>query len=70
MGACDAQRKAVLVAMNFSDRPKSITVDLAPAAINGKTADTLATSAHSLQGRNSLHEITLPPYASWIGSVH
>jgi alpha-glucosidase len=62
--------KAVLVAMNFSNRPKSIVVDLARAAINGKTADTLATSTPSLQGRISLHEITLPPYTSWLGSVH
>lgn len=60
---------AVVVALNFTSTQQTVTLDTEAAGISGKTVKTLLTDAPSLQQTNNLHNITLPPYASWIGSV-
>jgi alpha-glucosidase len=60
---------AVVVAMNFTAETKTISLDLSSAGVHGKTVKTLAAEDASLASTATLQNITLPPYASWIGSV-
>jgi alpha-glucosidase len=64
-----AGNPAVVVAMNFTAQPQTISLDTKPANVTGSTVTTLLTDAPSLQGTTSLQNITLPPYASWVGSI-
>ena len=62
-------KPAIVVALNFTDEPRTITLDPATAGVTGKTVSTLVTDAPSLKQASSLQNLTLPPYASWVGSV-
>jgi alpha-glucosidase len=57
---------SVVVAVNCTAQPQ--TVSLAE-GVSGTTVTTLATDAPELKATSSLGSVTLPPYASWIGSV-
>ena len=59
---------SVIVSLNMSATPQTISLDLAPAALHAGTAKTLLTDEPSLAGPQSLKQLTLPAYASWIGS--
>jgi alpha-glucosidase len=59
----------VVVAMNLSPRPQTVTIDLKRAGIEGSTVHTLAASDASLQSVSSVVSVTLPPFASWVASV-
>ena len=61
--------KAVIVSLNMSATPQTVTLDLAPASLHGTHAMTLLTDAPSLEGKQDLEHLTLPPYTSWIGSL-
>lgn len=63
-----AGRPAVLVALNFTNQPQTVTLDAKAAGVAGSAVSTLLTDAPSLQSASST-TITLPPYASWIGSI-
>jgi alpha-glucosidase len=58
----------ILVAMNFTASPKTISFDPAKDNIPG-TAHTLLASHHSLEHQTTLNEIALPAYAVWIASL-
>jgi alpha-glucosidase len=60
---------AVVVAMNFTASPKTITLDLSGSGVTGTTVKTLATDDDALKSISTLSNITLPPYASWVASV-
>ncbi|WP_348266757.1 alpha-glucosidase [Edaphobacter paludis] len=60
---------AIIVALNFTAKPQTISLDPSAAGVHGKAVTTLLTDAPSLKRNGSLQNITLPPYASWIGSV-
>jgi alpha-glucosidase len=60
---------AVVVAMNFTAQPQTVSLDVKHANVTGTAVTTLLTDASSLQGTTSLQNITLPPYASWIGQI-
>ena len=60
---------AVVVAMNFTAAPKTVSLDLAGTGVSGSTVKTLAADDASLKSVQSLKNIMLPPYASWVGSV-
>jgi len=60
---------AVVVAMNFTAEPKTISLNLAGSGVSGSTVKTLAADDASLKSVHSLQSITLPPFASWIASV-
>jgi len=60
---------AVVVVMNFTAAPKTITLNLAGSGVTGTTVKTLAASDPTLTSISTLTDITLPPYASWIASV-
>jgi alpha-glucosidase len=64
-----AGQPAVVVAMNFTAEPRTISLDLKGTDATGKRVKTLLTDAPSLQGASSLENITLPPFASWIAAV-
>jgi alpha-glucosidase len=60
---------AVIVAMNFTASPKTITLDLTGSGVTGKTVKTLAADDSSLNSTTTLKNVTLPPFASWVASV-
>jgi alpha-glucosidase len=60
---------AIVVALNFTEEPQTISLDPAKAGVSGKSVHTLITDASSLEQTDRLEKMTLPPYASWVGSV-
>jgi alpha-glucosidase len=60
---------SIVVAINFTSEPQTVSLNPETAGISGKTVSTLITDSPSLKATSSLEKITLPPYASWIGSV-
>lgn len=64
-----AGHPAVVIALNFTAEPQTISLDLKPINISGHSVKTLITDAPSLQQTSTISNITLPPYASWVGSI-
>jgi alpha-glucosidase len=60
---------AIVVTINFTSEPQTVSLDPKTAGVSGKTVSTLITDAPSLKETTSLQNITLPPYASWVGSA-
>ena len=60
---------AVVVAMNFTATPETITIDLSGSGVAAGTVKTLAADDASLKSITTLKDITLPPYTSWVASV-
>jgi len=60
---------AIVVAMNCTAEPKTITLNLSGSGVTGTTVKTLAADDEALKSTSTLSNITLPPYASWIASV-
>ncbi len=58
-----ASGAAVVVAMNFTGQPETVSLDLPG------TVKTLATDDPALKSATSLKNVTIAPYASWIVSV-
>ncbi len=64
-----AAGEAVVVALNMSATPQTITLDLAKAGIKAKAVETLLASDDSLRAAKSASSASLPPFASWIATV-
>ena len=64
-----AASPSVVVALNFTAQPQTISLNLAGTGVTGNDVKTLLTDDSSLQSTTSLSGITLPPFASWIASV-
>ncbi|MBE7159071.1 MAG: glucohydrolase, partial [Rhodospirillales bacterium] len=64
-----AGAQPVVVAMNMSASPKTISLNLNDAGVNGNKARTLAASDPSLQNITAFQSVTLPPFSSWVASV-
>ncbi len=60
---------AVVVSMNFTAQPQTVSLDLTSTGIQARRIKTLLTEDPSLQTTSNLQSITLPPYATWIVSV-
>jgi alpha-glucosidase len=60
---------AVVVAVNCSAQPQTISLETSTANVSGTSVKTLLTDAPSLKQASSLKDITLPPFASWIGQM-
>jgi alpha-glucosidase len=60
---------AVVVSMNMSNQPRTISLDLAPGGVKGAHVKTVLTNEPSLAGNTSLTGITLPPFSSWVAIV-
>jgi alpha-glucosidase len=63
-----AGQPAIIVAVNCTANPQTVSLNPQAAGVSGKTAHTLLTDAPSLQQQSDLSAIKLPPYASWVGS--
>ncbi len=59
----------VVVSINMSKEPQTVSFDLSTMGIAGGSATTLATSGASLAGATSLKKVTLPPLTAWIAQV-
>ncbi len=64
-----AGQPAVVVALNFTAAPQTISLDLSGSGVVGKQVKTLITDQPSLNATSSLQNVTLPPFASWVASV-
>jgi len=62
-------KAAVVVAVNMSAEPRTVTLDLKEAGVEGSTVRTLASSDASLEPVKSVVSLTLPPFAAWVGEV-
>ena len=60
---------AVVVAMNFTAEPKTVSLDVSAAGVPGGAVKTLLTDDASLKAASSLTNVTIPPFGSWIASV-
>jgi alpha-glucosidase len=60
--------KAVLVALNFSAQPQTVSVDLTSGGVKGKHLKTLIASFSGLQPKDLGH-VTLPSFGSYVGQV-
>ena len=58
----------VIVAINMSAEPQTVTLDPSSAGVIAKSTHTLLTDAPSLESTTNLN-ITLPPYTSWIATI-
>jgi alpha-glucosidase len=58
---------AVIVLLNMSNQPQTVTLDLAAAGLKSAGVKTLLTDAASLASAASLTHMTLPPFTSWVG---
>ncbi len=59
----------VVVSINMSKEPQTVSFDLTPDEIKGKAVKTLASTSASLQGANSLEKVALPPLTAWVAQV-
>ena len=59
----------VVVAINMSAQPQTVSLDVSAFGGTGKTAKTLAASEASLRGVTSTENVTLPPYSAWVAEV-
>jgi alpha-glucosidase len=64
-----AGHPAIVVALNFTAQPQTVSLDPSKTTATGKTVTTLLTNAPALKQATSLQNITLPPFASWVGSI-
>jgi alpha-glucosidase len=61
-------KPAIVVAVNCSAQPQTVTLDAKAAGVSGSTVKTVLTDAPELNGASSL-SVTIPPFASWVASV-
>jgi len=61
---------AVLVSLNFSDAPKTLSFDAARIGVAGRSLNMLAQSVESGSVTQSLDRLVLPPFGSFVGEVH
>ncbi|HEX3471977.1 MAG TPA: alpha-glucosidase [Silvibacterium sp.] len=60
---------SVVVSLNFTGQPQTVSLDLAGTGVAGNNIMTLMTDDASLQSTKSLTQIVLPPFASLVASV-
>src|SRR5215469_16181618 len=59
----------VVVAINMSAQPQTVSLDVSAFGGTGKAAKTLAASEASLRSLTSLESVTLPAYSAWVAEV-
>ncbi len=60
---------SVVVAMNFTNTPQTVTLNLSGTGVTAHTVKTLAADDDALRNITTLNNITLPPFTSWVASV-
>ncbi len=61
-------KPSIVVAVNCTAQPQTITLDPKPAGITASTINTVLTDNPELNSATTLN-ITLPPFASWVATV-
>ena len=64
-----ADGSGVVVAVNCSNQPHTIDLDIASTGIKGSHITTLVSSDPALNEADSLKHVTLAPFASWVAEV-
>ncbi len=64
-----AGQPSVVVSLNMTAEPQTISLDLKQAGASGEHVKTLIASDTSLDSETSAKSLTLPAYASWVASV-
>jgi alpha-glucosidase len=64
-----AGKAHVVVAINCTGEAKTVSLDLSGTGVNGTKVKTLLTDDSALKSADSLANITIAPYSSWIASV-
>jgi alpha-glucosidase len=65
----DARGEAVLVALNMSAAEQTAVLDLRHTGIRGGKLRTLLASPAGMSAVETVQQIELPPFASWVGAV-
>ncbi|HYM27649.1 MAG TPA: alpha-amylase family glycosyl hydrolase [Steroidobacteraceae bacterium] len=65
-----ADGAAMVVALNMSAAPQTLTVDLAAAGVACRSLATLLSSPPGIASIEAGGSVTLPPYAAWVAAVH
>ncbi len=60
-----AGKPSIVVALNFTAQPQTVSLN----GVKGKTVRTLLTNDPALGTETSLNNLTLAPFASWVGAV-
>src|SRR5579864_544336 len=63
------KNEAVLVVLNMSSQPQTVSFDLAPQGFPAKTAGTLLTTMAARSKESSLSQLSLDPFSVYIGTV-
>ena len=61
---------AMVVALNMSAVPQTLTVDLAAAGVACRSFATLLSSPPGIASVTAGGAVSLPPYAAWVAAVH
>ena len=61
--------QAVVVSLNMSPRPQTLSLQLAAAGLRGTQLQTLLSNPGQLPDSAASHPQTLPPYASWVARL-
>ncbi len=64
-----AGKPSVIVSLNMSAQPQTISLDLAQTGVTGAHLKTLLSTDSSLGTVTSAKSVTLPPFSSWVASV-
>ena len=59
----------VVVSINMSKDPQTVSFDLTPNEVKGKSVKTLGSTSASLQAADSLTKVSLPPLTAWVAQV-
>jgi alpha-glucosidase len=60
---------SVVVALNCTDQPQTISLDPSAAGVTGTKVKTLLTDDSALEKKTSFKNVTIAPYSSWIASI-
>jgi hypothetical protein len=63
------QGDAVVVVINMSANPQKVSFDLAKQGFSSEAAKTLLTTQASLKNASSVKQLSLEPFAVYIGEV-
>jgi alpha-glucosidase len=61
--------EALVVSLNMSPRPQTVSLGLAAAGVHGSRATTLLSSPAALPDGAADQPVTLPPYGAWIAAL-
>jgi alpha-glucosidase len=64
-----ADGTAILVSLNMSATPQTISLDLKAAGITGAPLETLLATPGTIMKGESAEGVTLPPFATWVAST-